>query len=91
MKIAILLGSVRTGRQTHKIAYYVEQQLAARNHEVLMLDLGLHPVPLMDERYNRTEQPLPEIIDMGEKLKAAAYSKTHWIITGPSSSTNPWA
>lgn len=71
MKIAILLGSVRTGRQTHKIAYYVEQQLAARNHEVLMLDLGLHPIPLMDERYNRTEQPVPEIIDMGEKLKAA--------------------
>lgn len=71
MKIAILLGSVRTGRQTHKIAYYVEQQLIARGHEVLMLDLGIHPVPLMDERYNRTEAPAPEIADMGQKLKAS--------------------
>lgn len=71
MKIAILLGSVRTGRQTHKVAYYVEQQLAARGHEVLMLDLGVHPIPLMDERYNRKEDPITEIIDMGQKLKEA--------------------
>jgi azobenzene reductase len=71
MKIAILLGSVRTGRQTHKIAYYVERQLAARGHEVLMLDLGIQPVPLMDERYNRKGDPIAEIIDMGQKLKEA--------------------
>lgn len=71
MKIAILLGSVRTGRQTHKIAYYVERQLAARGHEVLMLDLGIQPVPLMDERYNRKEDPIAEIVDMGRKLKEA--------------------
>lgn len=69
MKIAILLGSVRTGRQTHKIAYYVERRLAERGHEVLMMDLGTDPVPLMDERYGRADQQHDQVVSLAEKFK----------------------
>lgn len=71
MKIAILLGSVRAGRQTHKIAYYVENKLVERGHEVLMLDLGTNPVPLMNERFGRAELQPPEVTDLAEKFKQA--------------------
>jgi azobenzene reductase len=71
MKIAILLGSVRAGRQTHKIAYYVENKLVQRGHEVLMLDLGEHPVPLMNERYGRAELQSAEVTDLADKFKQA--------------------
>jgi azobenzene reductase len=71
MKIAILLGSVRAGRQTHKIAYYVQQKLEARGMEVAMLDLASQPVPLMDERYSRTVDPSDEIASLGKNLKEA--------------------
>jgi len=40
MKIAILLGSSRTGRQSHKIAHYLEAQLALRNVHTDLIDLG---------------------------------------------------
>jgi len=71
MKIAILLGSVREGRQTHKIAYYVQKKLVERGHEVLMLDLGTEPVPLMNERYGRAENQPAEITALAEKFKQA--------------------
>lgn len=71
MKIAILLGSVRTGRKTHNIAYYVEKKLQERGIETQMMDLGMHPLPLMDERYGRTNAPSPEIAEMGLQLKEA--------------------
>jgi azobenzene reductase len=71
MKIAILLGSVRAGRQTHKIAYYVENKLVERGHEVLMLDLGEQPVPLMNERYGRAELQPMEVTELAEKFKQA--------------------
>ncbi len=71
MKIAILLGSVRTGRQTHKIAYYVEKKLVERGHEVLMMDLATEPVPLMDERYGRADVQASEVALLAARLKEA--------------------
>jgi azobenzene reductase len=71
MKIAILLGSVRAGRKTHNIAYYVEKKLQERGFKTQMLDLASQPLPLMDERYGRTNAPSNEIAEMGLHLKEA--------------------
>ena len=71
MKIAILLGSVRAGRQTHKIAYYVEKKLIERGHVVIMLDLGAQPIPLMNERYGRAELQPPEVTELAQKFQEA--------------------
>ena len=71
MKVAIILGSIRIGRQTHKIAYYAEQKLKERGVETVMIDLGNHPLPFMDERATRPETETEEIAAMGTQLKEA--------------------
>lgn len=71
MKVAILLGSIRIGRQTHKIAYYVEQKLKERGVDTVMIDLANHPLPFMDERAGRLANLSGEIASMGVQLKEA--------------------
>lgn len=71
MKVAILLGSIRIGRQTHKIAYYVEEKLKERGVDTVMIDLADHPLPFMDERAGRLASHNGEIAAMGVQLKDA--------------------
>ena len=71
MKIAILLGSIRAGRQTHKIAYYVEQKLQERGVDTVMIDLANHPLPLMDERKGHQRPITGEVASTGVQLKEA--------------------
>ncbi len=71
MKVAIILGSIRIGRQTHKIAYYAEQKLKERGVETVMIDLADHPLPFMDERATRPEIETEEIAAMGTQLREA--------------------
>lgn len=40
MKVAILLGSNRVGRQSHKIAYYLETQIMQKGVHADLIDLG---------------------------------------------------
>ncbi len=46
MKIAILLGSVRMGRQTNKAAYYLKKKLENRDIETDLIDLADKPCPI---------------------------------------------
>jgi azobenzene reductase len=71
MKVAIILGSIRIGRQTHNIAYYAEQKLKERGVETFMIDLADHPLPFMDERTARPETETEEIAAMGTHLREA--------------------
>ncbi len=45
MKITILLGSVRQGRHTHKVAFYLEQLLKIKGAEVNLIDLAKDVLP----------------------------------------------
>jgi NAD(P)H-dependent FMN reductase len=40
MKVAILVGSTREGRQSHKIAYYLEEEMLKKNICTDIIDLG---------------------------------------------------
>ena len=71
MRVAIILGSIRVGRQTHKIAYYLENKLQEREVEADMIDLLHYQLPLMEERAGRNPEQLPVVAEVGEKLKAA--------------------
>ena len=71
MKVAIILGSIRTGRQTHKIAYYVEEKLQERGVETVMIDLANHPLPFMDEKAGRAETETEEIVRVSTQLREA--------------------
>ena len=71
MNIAILLGSIRIGRQSHRIAYYVEKKLQQRGHTVTMIDLAEHPLPMMDESNGKLHDPAEDISVIGNQLKDA--------------------
>lgn len=46
MKIAILLGAVRPGRQSHKAAYYLGKLLKEHDVEADVIDLLKTPLPV---------------------------------------------
>lgn len=71
MKVAILLGSVRMGRQTHKAAYYVEQQLVNRNIETDLIDLSEDSLPVLKERVGHHPEPPENALDISERLDQA--------------------
>ncbi|GEP88472.1 NAD(P)H-dependent FMN reductase [Chitinophaga terrae (ex Kim and Jung 2007)] len=50
MKVGLLIGSIRQGRQSHKIGHYLANQLEARQHEPQLLDLAALSLPLLEER-----------------------------------------
>lgn len=71
MKVTILLGSVRSGRQSHKAAYYVERALEERGIETDLIDLAKFPLPILgvsDENDPKTKKNIEEI---SGRLKAA--------------------
>ena len=71
MKCAIILGSIRIGRQSHRIAYYLERKLRERGIEVVMVDLAEHPLPMMEEDNGRLRSPADDISIIGAQLKEA--------------------
>jgi azobenzene reductase len=71
MKVAIIIGSIRTGRQTHKIAYYVEGKLKERGIDIQMIDLASHSLPLLEERASLAAEFAETIATLGTYLKEA--------------------
>ncbi|HEY0670348.1 MAG TPA: NAD(P)H-dependent oxidoreductase [Sphingobacteriaceae bacterium] len=46
MKTGILTGSIRKGRQSHKVAVFLKLKLEEKGIEVDLIDLSEHPLPL---------------------------------------------
>ncbi len=66
LNIAIVVGSVRTGRQSHKAAYYLEKKFKERQDvNVTVIDLMEYDIPLFDGLYAYHPNPV-------ESLKKAA-------------------
>ena len=51
MRFAVLVGSVRSDRQGIRAARFVERSLAARGHEVTLVDPCVLNLPLLDRMY----------------------------------------
>lgn len=49
MNITILLGSVRSDRQYHHLAFYLEKILMDRNINVEVIDLAKTPLPIFGQ------------------------------------------
>lgn len=71
MKIAILVGSVRMGRQTNKAAYYLKEQLTNRNIETDLIDLAENPLPILKERVGHHPQPPENAVQISDRLDEA--------------------
>lgn len=68
MKVAIILGSIRIGRQTHKIAYYLQELLEKRGIGTAMIDLVHYKLPLMEETFGNVPDMPPVIKEVGQIL-----------------------
>ncbi len=74
MKVVILLGSVRTGRQSHKIAYFLKKKLLTRGFETDLIDLSKDELPIFgtdetDERkLTQTIQHISQQLRQGDAL-----------------------
>lgn len=71
MKIAILIGSSRIGRQSHKIAYYLEKEIHRRDLYVDVIDLGKRTSIVPAEVANPYPGLWEEVHDLSERVQRA--------------------
>ena len=72
MKVVIISGSVRTGRQSQKAAQYLEKELIGRGIGTEIIDLAEYLLPIMEERLTRDPEAPASALEISEKLKTAA-------------------
>lgn len=71
MKIAILIGSIRQGRQSQKIAHYLQNKLQANGLSIDLIDLAETPLPMLEERVGRHPQLPQEVQNISNRLHNA--------------------
>jgi NAD(P)H-dependent FMN reductase len=71
-QIAIISASVRTGRNSHRVALFFKKFIEERNlGNVEILDLKEYEFPVFDERLRLQKDPLPKVVAFAEKIKSA--------------------
>ena len=70
-KIAVIVGSVRHGRQGINVARWIEKKLKDRNHVVFFIDPLELDLPLLDRMYKEITNPSERIIDLRNKINEA--------------------
>ena len=69
-RISILSASVRTGRNSHRVALYFEKYLIENNlADTEMIDLLEYNFPLFEERLQYQASPLPNTLAFAQKIK----------------------
>jgi len=73
MRIAVLLGSVRSERQGHRAAHWVVRELKRRGHHPVLVDALELDLPLLDKMYKELhgKQP-PKYAALKKKLEKLA-------------------
>jgi len=72
MKIAILSSSVRTGRNSHRVALFFKNFIEQNNHAAVeLLDLLQYQFPVFEERLKFQNPPSARTIEFAEKIKSA--------------------
>jgi NAD(P)H-dependent FMN reductase len=70
--IAIISSSVRTGRNSHRVALYFKRFLErGKLATAEILDLHTYNFPLFEERLSFQESPSETILDFASKIKSA--------------------
>lgn len=70
--IVILSASVRTGRNSHRVALYFKKFLEENKSATSeILDLTAYNFPVFHERLQHQESPSAEVIDFANKIKSA--------------------
>jgi NAD(P)H-dependent FMN reductase len=72
MTIAIISASIRSGRNSHRVALFFEKYI--KDHklgETHMLDLNVYQFPIFEERLKNIKQPLDKAVEFSEEIKKA--------------------
>lgn len=70
--VPVVVGSIRQGRQTPKVARYLQQRLQATGEiDAPYLDLAEFDFPPMVERLGFLESPPPQVVEFSKEIKAA--------------------
>ena len=70
--ISILSASVRTGRNSHRVALYFKNYITENNiATVEILDLMEYNFPLFEERLKLQKNPSTKTLEFAEKIKAS--------------------
>ncbi len=72
LKVLVILGSVRTGRMSERVASFVMQRLATvEGVSAELADLGAIDLPIMEERLGRVDPPPPGLVELGASIRNA--------------------
>jgi NAD(P)H-dependent FMN reductase len=72
MKIAIVSSSVRTGRNSHRVALFFKQFVEDNTSATVeILDLQAYQFPIFEERLRFQKNPSPATVEFAEKIKSA--------------------
>lgn len=72
MKLAIILGTTRLGRQSEKVARSVQQAFQANPEvEIKLLDIVQYAFPVFEERLAYLKDPHPDLVSFSESLQWA--------------------
>lgn len=72
LNILVILGSVRRGRMSDRVATFVMSRLAATpDVQAELVDLAALDLPIMEERLGRMDPPPPGVPELGAKIEAA--------------------
>ena len=72
LNISIISSSVRTGRNSHRVALYFRNYLEINNIAIVeILDLDKYNFPLFDERLRYQKEPSSDVLDFAGKIKSA--------------------
>ncbi len=71
MQIAILSGSTRIDRKSHRVALALVAEIEKRGHEADLLDLAEFRFPVFEEVLAKLEEPPEGLVDFSERVKRA--------------------
>ena len=72
MHIAIISGSTRINRQSHRVALALEQYLhSGYGHTAEVLDLAAYAFPIMEEVLHRLPSPPDGLFDFADRVRGA--------------------
>jgi NAD(P)H-dependent FMN reductase len=64
LRLIVVYGSVRSGRQGIRAARFIVNECRARGHEVMLIDALEHPLPLLDKMYKEYPKGgAPEVLE----------------------------
>ena len=72
MNIKIISASIRTGRNSHRVALYFQNYIEAHQMgEASIIDLASYKFPLFEERLQYQIDPSPDVKDFAEQVSSA--------------------